>query len=383
MRKSLFTLLACFSLSTAAADNVIISGYIPTIPDGAIALLFQTDGRVGTSIATDTVNNGKFRLSATVDSIVCKMNVSIYPGDHFSLSRDIYVRPGAEIKIIGKDDLSVTWEVTSNVPEQAEYDSYMHKSKDLIGTLQQLRNENYKLAQSAKDKENRTKAKEEYDASKPYRDSLKYIVDNRDIEIMKRTQVSQVWLDKMEEKVRGLSLTWNDTVNSIMKKFYDGLNDTVKASKQGIRIGKLLYPEPIIEVEDMFPDVKFYDLDGKEHLIQEMLGKWSVVVLWTVGCGGCHYAVQEMPKFLDKHQGELNGVLLSIDSDKTWRSSCKMFDIHGNNWNEGVEDVGLFQRLGAKGTPTIVMVTPEGKVADIFLGFYTDRIEATLKKNLE
>lgn len=187
----------------------------------------------------------------------------------------------------------------------------------------------------------------------------------------------------MDEIASSYKVTDNDSINKALKTLFTGLNDSIKSSKQGLKIQALLYPPRNIEIGDEFPDTKFYDLKGEEHSVQELLGIWVVVVFWEAACGGCHYAFQEMPKLIAKHQETLDGVLLSCDTDKWWRWATENFGVNGNNWNEGMENYGLYQRFDGGGFPTVVMVSPEGKVTDIFLDFYTDRIEENISNEVK
>lgn len=365
------------------ADNVVITGNVTAFPDGAAVRIIYFEGILGTTSAEDTIKDSKFNITFQTDSCLKKFNMYIDGKDGSSQARKLYIRPGAKIEITGPDEHVHTWNVKSNVPEQAEYDRYLMASKDLHDATHQI-SLDYELRRAAiTDKTELEQARNEYKATQPYRDSLNIISYKRDIEILKSTPVTTVWLDKMEEITSLHKGSDNDSIYRAIKTLFSGLNDSIKTSKQGLKIKALLNPLKKIEIGDMFPETKFHDLEEVEHSINELRGKWVVVVFWSAGCGGCHYAFGEMPKLIAKHKENLEGVLLSCDTENWWRWATENFGVKGNNWNEGMETYGLYQRFGNEGLPTVIMVSPDGKIEDIFIGFYTDRIEATLKKNLE
>ena len=381
MKKMIIVLTALIGLSIPiSADNVVITGISTAMPDKAIADIIRFDGNLGETIATDTVTDGKFQVTLHTDSSLNKLALYIRKDNKSSRGRRLYVRPGAKIEIIGEDEHVDTWKVKSNVPEQAEYDKYLMESKDILDSLHQIDIEYDRKRKTVIDEATVSKVKEEYTATKSLRDSLYNITLLRDLELMKGSEVTEVWLDKMEAIASTCGSQTNNSICQSIKELYGGLSDSIKTSKQGLKIKSLLYPPKKIEKGDWFPTTQFRDLTGEVHTMQELRGKWVIVVFWSAGCGGCHYAFQELPKLLSMHLENLEGVLLSCDSDKWWRWATENFAVKGNNWNEGMEDYGLYKSFGNEGLPTVVMVTPEGRVADIFIGFYEDRIEDNLRK---
>lgn len=369
----------CVSMSIFA-DNVVITGNVSAFPDGAFVDLVSFEGILGMTIAGDSIKDGKFKITFQADSCLKKYHMYIHDNNRSSRARKLYIRPDAEIEITGTDEYVDTWNVKSNVPEQAEYDRFLIASKDVLDASYQIYLDYERKRETITDKSDLEKAIEEYSATKPYLDSLDNLSHMRDIELLKNTPVTPVWLDKMEEIASRYKASDNNSIEKSIMTLYTELNDSIKTSKQGLKIKALLYPSKSIEIGDEFPDTKFYDLEGAEHSVKDLLDKWVVVVFWSAGCGGCHYAFNEMPKLIAKHQENLDGVLLSCDTDKWWRWATENFGVTGNNWNEGMENYGLYQRFGEGGLPTVVMVSPKGKVADIFLGFYMDRIEENLSK---
>lgn len=365
------------------ADNVVIEGKAPILPDGSTVDLIYFEGLLGSTIASDTIKDGNFYISFQTDSCLKKVSMYIHDKTDSSQGRILYITPGADIQISGQDRHVQTWNVNSNIPEQADYDRYLMASKDIQNASYQIYLDYLRRREESTDKHDLEKVKEEYKATKPFRDSLDNIATLIEIDMMKSVLPNKVWLDKMEEIVSIHKGCENEAIIGSIKRLYESLDDSIKTSRTGIKIKALLYPPKQVEIGEEFPGTKFHDMEGNEHSLQELQGKWAVVVFWATACGGCHYAFQEMPKLIAKNKDKLDGVLLSCDTDKWWRWATENFGVKGNNWNEGKENFGLSQRFGDKGFPTVVMVDPKGKVADIFLGFYTERIEENLKKEVK
>ena len=55
-------LLLIASLASQAQNEIIIDGQLTNVKDGLVINLFRLDGRVGTTIGTDTIENGKFHF---------------------------------------------------------------------------------------------------------------------------------------------------------------------------------------------------------------------------------------------------------------------------------------------------------------------------------
>ncbi len=118
-----------FAHRLVASDNVIITGNVIALPDSTVVCLTQYEGRSGIDIAMDTIINGRFHLSCSVDSGLTKTKLFLSKDNQNSWGRIVYLRRESKIEIIASDLFVETWKVKSNVNEQQEYDRLITASK--------------------------------------------------------------------------------------------------------------------------------------------------------------------------------------------------------------------------------------------------------------
>ena len=132
MKKTLLlSLLLLISLMVQAQNEITIDGKVANVKDGLVVSLFRTDGRVGSTIAQDTIENGRFHFKVKPEKELDKLSLFVHSTDFPSMSREVYATPNTHIQVNGKDNLIYTWEVKSNVKEQKESDRYLYAAKDL------------------------------------------------------------------------------------------------------------------------------------------------------------------------------------------------------------------------------------------------------------
>lgn len=362
--KSFFALsvLMAFAQSLTASDKVIITGNVEALPDSTEVILFRNEGRAGMGIATDTVINGKFRFSVPVDSGLTMTKLYLSKNDQMSRGRTLYLRPDAKIEISATDPFVQTWNVKSNVPEQNEYDRFISESKNILDLLQQDNDFTSSILAAS---ENNEKFSSKLYANESIRDSLSVVSMLRDIDLLQQMPVSTVWLDKLEDIARNIRVydAYSDTLKIRLQSLYQNLNDIDKNSRQGVIANAILYPQTMLKVGDSIPDEEFVDINGNRHSISELRGKWMLLDFWSSGCYASVMAFHELKKFQDENADQVVVVSLSLDNEKMWRYASENFvKIDVNNWNECKEDMGLYQRFGADGTPTFVLISPEGKI---------------------
>ena len=109
----------------------MISGHGKVLPEEEIVRLFKFEEGVGDLVAADTIENGQFRFEIPVEEGLTIYSLMIdYPEFPF-MKHNLYLTPGAKVEIDAEDNYMFTWPVKSSVPEQAEYELFIHNSKDL------------------------------------------------------------------------------------------------------------------------------------------------------------------------------------------------------------------------------------------------------------
>ncbi|MDE6648443.1 MAG: TlpA family protein disulfide reductase [Muribaculaceae bacterium] len=377
--RNILTILSSIALyfpvyaESNAPGKAIITGRTTAIPDSTEMLLYKMNGNVGECIARDTVMNGEYRFEVPGLTELINADIMTFAPGFPPMSRNLYIAPDAIVEIEGNDPYIYTWPVKSNVKEQAEYDRYLLHNKDLWTQYQQTG-----IALS-----------EGKDSSGQYRqlhDSISHLIDKREISFLGSAPASEVWLDLFMKKARFIK-NYSGEIAEELRAMYERLDDSVKSSAKGAAIKTYLYPEPTLAVGDKIPDNPLYDLDGNEHRFHDLLGKWVLVDIWSTGCGPCIMAIPELNELKENKSDDYEIVSLSIDNESVWKNGTAMFNVADINWNEGVEDRGIYSRLPRHAIPAFLIISPDGTIKDIFhghsKGIYGRKIRYYTRQNIE
>lgn len=351
--------LHALTINVAATENVVITGNVSVVPDSTVVILSRCEGRLDIGIAMDTVINGCFRLSFPVDSGLTKTHLYLSKDNQNSRNREIYLRPDAKIEINVSDPFVQTWNVKSNVPEQNEYDCFITESKDILDLLQQDNDFTRSLVESS------NIPSSESNLNRSQLDSLRAVTMLRDMNLLLQMPVTTVWLDKMEDLSRSIEFCegYSDMLKERLQKLYQNLNESDKNSRQAVIANVILNPPAELKAGDEISNEEFIDINGNKHKLSELRGKWVLLDFWMSGCYASLMAFPELKKFEEENADQIVVVCLSLENEKMWKwTSESLVKIDVNNWNEGKEDMGLYQKFGADGTPTFVLLSPEGVV---------------------
>lgn len=118
------------------------------------------------------------------------------------------------------------------------------------------------------------------------------------------------------------------------------------------------------------PDLLLMDLEGKQHRLNEYVGKgqWTVVVLWAEDCEICNAEIEALDFFHDEHKNKNARVLgVTIDGADKIALSRDFVKRHGLSFpNLVIEpDMAQISKFGGGdfiGTPTFYIYTPEGQI---------------------
>jgi len=112
------------------------------------------------------------------------------------------------------------------------------------------------------------------------------------------------------------------------------------------------------------PNIKFTDIDGKQHSLHDYLGKPTLVVFWATDCPGC---IEEMPRLVKLHhdyfaQGfTIIAVAMSHDSlDHINAMRTARHLPYTITWDKDNKIAHAFDNVRV--TPTHFLITPKGKI---------------------
>ena len=121
-------------------------------------------------------------------------------------------------------------------------------------------------------------------------------------------------------------------------------------------------------------------LDGKTHTLTEYRGKVVVLDFWYRGCGWCIKAMPQLNALAGQFEGRPVAVL-GMNTDRDEADAKFVSDAMGLKY-ETLRALGIPEKYGVQGFPTLIVIDPEGKVRDMHVG-YSPTLQADLTKMIE
>lgn len=382
---TLFFTIICLSLQ--AQQPCIIEGNINEIPDGTVISLMRQQGTGMKRIANDTIDNGKFKfIIHTLNNQTEALRI-VSKGEGFPNTwLDVYASPGETVSIIGSDKLLRTWNIVSNIKEQQEENQYTNEGfrnlTDQRQRLQALSSDMWKkiaILDSPKEKIQMTDSIQ--NILYPQLDSLELLLSKEEINLMKNLPVTSIWLDHLEALSRQ-SVYLKGLPISEAQVLYQQLTSTQRNSQIGKKIEACLTPTKA-KIGDDMPDTELSNIDGNHHRLSDYKGKYLLLDFWSRSCGHCIESLPEMEILSDMWKEKVTFIGINIDDEKSWKEFSQRKNIKWIDLNDPKGAFGLYIRYKANGTPFYVLVTPDGKITDIWYGYNKDSLSERLKQGIK
>ena len=384
--------VACSSSEKLSGNEFLIEGEISDVKDGVVIQLGRMDGDMGSRIASDTLVNGRFIFKEDAISDMERLYIIIIDEGFPPMMLNFWATPGAKIKIKGKGKLFPAWEVKSPVAYQKEENLYANKSRDIIAEYSRIAvefDDMHKMARKVSSDEART-----------YRnaaDSLNLMINAlmikrlfADMDVMEKTDISPIWLNKMKEL--SLTLSYSDEVNEHYGRLrknaealYGRMSEEDKTTPIGYQITVNLFPPPVAAIGDYMVDADFLDITGNTKHISDYSypGKYLLLDFWSKGCGPCIMAFPEMTEISETYSENLTIISISFDSDTGWKEALSEHNTPWVNIRDPKAQGGLAASYGFKMMPFYVMISPEGRVVDKWTGFGNGYIKRKVSENVK
>ena len=382
---------ACSGTEKLQENEFLIEGEISDVEDGVVIELYRWDGDTGTPISSDTVRNGRFIFREKTESDIERLTIDSSEEGFPSMSLGVWVSSGAKIKINGKGKLHPTWEVKSSIPYQKEENRYTNKSRDIIVKSIRLSVESDDLrskARAAASSEDALAYRKAADSLEVIRKMLRLKELYSDMDIMENTNISPIWLNKMRGitqmlKYGNLDTEYDTELRKKTETLYGRMSEEDKNTPIGHIITSNLFPPRVTEVGDDITDSDFFDVNGNMKHLSDYLGKYLLLDLWSSGCGPCLMAFPEMKEVYESYSENLTIISVSLDTDARWKESMAKHDMPWVNIRDPKGMGGIPANYGARGIPFYIIVSPEGKVADKWSGFYNGFIKRKVSENVK
>ena len=361
-------LTACTEKPVSPDTPYIIDGEVTGLRDGIEIALYQFDGDVGSPVAKDTLQGGKFHFEQQLQEPELT-RLSLYAlEDNISYAggRMIYIKPGAFVKVKGIGNHIMSWKVESKVPEQLSYDKLngmpeIDPYQDLVNLRNKAIRELHQIDPKI-DKERYNEARKRYKVINDQEDSVYFVMQGKRIELMKHMKPSHPWMKELVLMARVSNANPDYIYTEEAKALYQSLSEDMKQTPEGFEIYSNLYPPKQAMDGDDFPDGDFYDLDGNLHHIAEHKGKYILLDFWSSGCAPCIWAFPEMKEVYEKYGDKLAIISLSSDTNTRWHKASEKHEITWSNWNEMKGEGGLYANYRIGSFPYYVLINPEGKI---------------------
>ena len=121
-------------------------------------------------------------------------------------------------------------------------------------------------------------------------------------------------------------------------------------------------------------------LDGKTHTLTEYRGKVVVLDFWYRGCGWCIKAMPQLNALTGQFEGRPVAVL-GMNTDRDEADAKFVSDAMGLKY-ETLRALGIPEKYGVQGFPTLIVIDPEGKVREVHVG-YSPTLQTDLTKLIE
>ena len=378
----------CLSLGFCMAgwaQSFVIDGELENVEDGVIVELFKVDGNVGSVVAVDTLQGGKFRFEAQAEGgKVNEMSIGCFRGPGFPpMSLDVWINPGTHAKVKGSNKLLYTWQVESDVPQQQTQQRLAGASKDLWDSYQENLIAQDSCQALARGKgvcaEESMRLKALYDSLEVVNRKVQVAIDANTIRLLKQLPVDEVWMKGLKSMAMSVSYMEGYPYKEEAVSLFNSLPESWKQSAVGKDVRTALFPPEVAEAGKPLADGDLYDLQGGVHHLSDFKGKYILLDLWSRGCGPCLMALPEMRELHAQYKERLVMVSLSIDTKEGWEAASKQHEMSWWNLNDLQGMSGLYARYGVRGIPHYVMISPEGIVLEHWEGYGEGLLEEKVK----
>ena len=168
------------------------------------------------------------------------------------------------------------------------------------------------------------------------------------------------------------------------ENFLDMLNTLPETAKNGLlyplALNKKVRVEKNIEAEKRMkalqsgdvdaPAFTLNNLEGKAVSLSDFKGKWVILDFWGSWCPWCIKGFPALKDAYKQYAGKLEIIGVDCrDSEDAWRAAVKRYELPWVQVYTNPEQTAvLCDAYAVQGFPTKVIVSPEGKIANITVG---------------
>ncbi len=380
-------LTAC---SVKHPQGAIISGTVNGIQDddSVKVVLFHFDGTVGRQFMVDTLQGGRFLFE--IDSLptgIDTYSIGLFGksqggfGRVLNLNTDLYLEPGAKVSIEGVGKHYFTANIKSNVKDQQLRQRFL-KKMSLVDweNYQDIYVDRYAALDKRSDPSVSTAERDSLykvtNKQLKQLDSIQSRLREQTLELMKTEPVGIYWMDRLLSYAKGVSYGLNKEAKPQLEQLYASLPKEMRESDLGLEVRANLHPIKKVHAGDMLPAYTYLDRSGTEHHLSELRGKHILLDFWSRGCGPCIQSIPFLKQLYEQYSGRLEIISISLDTESVWEEARKEHPTSWIEWRDPLRNSGSVLSFESRGIPTFVLISPEGKVIEVFEGFSAGWIES-------
>ena len=395
MKIGLFAVVAALALGACASARDVpegkfrIEGRVRHVPDGAILSLVIDKPTGYVVVQADTLRRGKFVFQDT--ATVLRQLMIAAGGEGFPNTwLPVWVDSGKRIRVNGQDKLLDLWRVESNIAEQQESNAYTAYALEERRKLSECAVEQVALLKQmggmyASDTKEKRQLAERFDSVTHEVTVLTTAMALKELEYMQTAPKTLIWWERLDRYTTYARYVETDSVFTLrLRKVFERLTEEERESGDGADIAYYLFSKKIVGVGDAMADGDLYDREGKVHHLSELEGGYILLDFYGSGCLPCRQALPELEELMEMYKGKLHVVGISRESKESWIEYLDKVKPAGLQWNEAdAGREGLFRAYGVQPIPHYVLISPERKVVDSWVGYGEGRLKMKVRRWLE
>lgn len=357
--------------------NLVIRGQVERLERDTLYVTLQGEGKITEDVIV-TNRKGKFVYKTNISGnktliLSPGIKIKLYSGRYLPLDQscdiEMYVKPGDRLDVSAKHRFFSVQCKVSGSPINEEFSVVRQMHADLMENLTRQRikdyNAYYKKVYEAEHGGNDVLPV--YQESEEFKDLLEKIqrIDDDFVKNHPNSQYSayRMLFERDKEKV----------IN-----FYENLSDSIKTAFFGKKLGDMVEGYKRTQPGTMAMDITDIDIYGNPFMLSNYLGKYVVIDFWGTWCGWCIRGVPKMINYYKKYNGKIEYVSIACNESKGTNYLKSVVEENSMDWVNllnGEGDKDYVKMFSVAGYPTKILIDPEGKVVQTYVGESPDLYE--------
>ena len=360
----LFGIFVCAS-SAYGQKTVTIEGDIRNMPDTVRFFCAEMKGN-GMDVRPEDQEimvNGKFKFTRETDKTT-KMYISLN-----NTGYTVWVKPGANIKIIGEAPYVQNWLAKSDIPipEQVELNRFREATREENIRIHDLTAECMKLLPKIRAKD--SVAKQEFASIRQTVNSIHdQVILQKELLLMLEHPITDAGLEELRDAAKSCQ-AGKLKDKALVVSVYSKLTDEQMQSQLGKEITSLLSISSAVQEGDKIVDAELKDIEGNIHHLSDYKGKYIILDFWSRNCGFCQNALPELREIAEKYKGKVVIIGLSVDLEEVWKEELKKSTDNWPQLSDGLGMSGIAAHYGIHALPTFIYISPESTILKIQIGY--------------